>query len=52
MNMTLINETMSHELVIYQESTNYYVNYIVLVFIIINIFILFIWLLTVKLISI
>jgi len=49
MKITQMNETMSHELVIYQEPTDYYVNYIVLVLIIIYLVILFIWLLTVKL---
>lgn len=49
MNMTQINETISHELIIYEESIDYYVYYIVLILIIIYLIILFIWLITVKL---
>ena len=49
MNMTQINETMSHELIIYEEPIVYYVYYIILILIIIYLIILFIWLITVKL---
>ena len=49
MNMTQTNETMSQELIIYQEPTNSYVIYIVLIFIIIYLVILFIWLMVIKL---
>lgn len=47
--MSQMNETMSHELVIYQEPTDYYVIYIGLVIFIIILILLFIWLITVKL---
>ena len=49
MNMSHTNETMSQELIIYQEPTNSYVIYIVIILIIIYLIILFIWLITVKL---
>ena len=49
MNMSHTNETMSQELIIYQEPTNSYVIYIVIIFIIIYLVILFIWLMVIKL---
>ena len=49
MNMSHTNETMSQELIIYQEPTDSYVIYIVIIFIIIYLLVLFIWLMAVKL---
>jgi hypothetical protein len=47
--MSQTNETMSQELIIYQEPTDSYVIYIVIILIIIYLVILFIWLILVKL---